>query len=210
MRTFKDLYIDVTDSSVENFIDSLTVLVGDYALWTRRADLEERDMDGRGMYAFQRQEGSELPAAGLSIVHHKDDVWYVPNVVPLEYGNLTIQQYNDVLTEFHDLFLLPVSDEQGLKITFTSEHISDADILGEEGARLLKAFSSGANKSTGSSHPCDRERWLAFITTVCATKNVDTNLLDRVLQEQGWDEEGAQDLVVQFEFAKDLIDYMRK
>jgi hypothetical protein len=37
------------------------------------------------------------------------------------------------------------------------------NLLGEEAARRLEAFSAGVNKTTGSSHPADRDRWLAFL-----------------------------------------------
>lgn len=139
-----------------------------------------------------------------------DDVsWYVPNVVPLESGQLSHLEYNDILTEFYDELVKPIADDAGIETKISSGHVEAADMLGEDAARCLRQFSTGANKSTGSSHPCDRERWLAFIYQACSLdESVDIGLLERLLLEQGWDERRANDLVIEFEFGRDLIKYM--
>ncbi|TOO32012.1 hypothetical protein, partial [Vibrio parahaemolyticus] len=62
-----------------------------------------------------------------------------------------------------------------------------------------------------SSHPSDQKRWFAFILETCKqNKYVNSSDLARVLCEQGWSENSAQKLVIEYEFARDLITYMEQ
>ena len=92
----------------------------------------------------------------------------------------------------------------------------------------LKAFCNGANKSTGSSHPCDQERWFDFICqTVDDGMMFDYSTLADFLQDESywgkkdpgflgvmgsfaWDEEHAYQLAAEYENACILLQYYKK
>lgn len=130
----------------------------------------------------------------------------VVSIVPNERGSLTIRQYNEVLREFIS-FATPVARDFGLRINDTSE---DADItrwISADAAEALLGFSNAANKSTGSAHPLDFDRWVRFIIRVHREKSgLAPDLLGRFLMEElGWREDKAYDLVLQYEFGLGLL-----
>lgn len=208
MKTFKDVYIKVDNESIANFINSVTDALE--MPWQRAYENEESSKFlGEVAYCFKRDRDSKYPAAGLSIFNKNGNTWYVPNVVPLESGQLSYDEYNEIITDFFNKFLAPVAKVQQVDVEISSGELQEEDIVGLEAAILLKTFSSCANKSTGSSHPRDRERWLAFIVEVSKSNiSVDTGDLRRLLEQQGWSEDFATDLIIEFEFGRDLIMYM--
>jgi len=206
MKTYKDLFINTNNLQIEDYIKKITDNLS--GSWERDYANEENSKNlGEIAYCFRRKGDSLLPGAGLSIFQKDKNVWYVPNIVPKDSSQLNYDQYNSILTEFYDKYLAPLSAD----VSITSGDIKDKDIVGEKAAKSLNTFSSCANKSTGSSHPCDRERWFNFIVDACNTDiNVDTDSLRRLLQEQGWSEEHSIKLVIEFEFARDLLEHIRK
>ena len=209
MEVYRDLIIELRECQIGDLVERMSLEADRGALWTRRYDLEDRKTTGDEAYAFHRRKDDALPAAGLSLFEKDEGRWYVPNVVPLEYGFLSYQQYNELLAEFAEIVLEPVVKECGVEYSLSQGEISDIDLLGQECARLLRAFSSCANKSTGSAHPMDRERWLAFIAAAPDSNSVSADDVQRLLEEQGWDEDSAYRLAVQFEFGQELIEYVR-
>lgn len=208
MKTFKDVIIRVGDTGIVDYIKDVTD--GLKNPWKRAYENEENSKYlGEVSFCFQREEDSTLPAAGLSIFQKNDDTWYIPNVVPIESGQLSYEEYNKIITDFYEACLLPVSAKHGIVVEITTGELKDEDIVGDIPAKLLRTFSSCANKSTGSAHPLDRNRWFAFIVEACKSKDdIDTGDLRRLLQQQGWSDEIALDLVIEFEFGRDLIKHM--
>lgn len=152
MKTFKDVYITLNEGTIESFIDEVTGLIS--PPWQRAYKNEEHsNFVGDTAFCFQRQHGAGLPAAGLSIFHKDKNIWFIPNVVPIEGGQLSYDEYNQVITEFFQKFLVPASSKRSAQVTITSGELTAEDIVGEHGAKRLNAFSSMANMSTGSSHP---------------------------------------------------------
>lgn len=210
MDTFKDLLIHADDKQMEEIMEVVTQKMAG-SLWSRNANKNNNILNVEKIYSFQRKKDKALPGAGLSIFpRHNDEGWYVPNVVPLEFGQLTQKQYNDILTEFYVSYIDTVSRQHQIRCELTSGQVDDADVLGEEAAILLRRFSNCANKSTGSSHPVDKERWIAFIYASCMSeKEVDSGLLQKLLIEQGWGEESAYELIIEYEFGRDVIKYVK-
>ncbi len=210
METYKNLIIDVGDYGIVSYIEEVTKIIDD--LWVRSYENEENSRYlGEIAYCFRRKQDSSLPGAGLSIFHKEGNTWYVPNIVPIESGQLTFEQYNELLTEFYERYLLPASEIVGVNLDITSGKIEDEDIVGSHAAKLLSTFSECANKSTGSSHPCDQKRWFDFIVEACSSEeHVDAGNLERLLKQQGWSDDASQRLIIQFEFARDIIKHMEK
>ncbi|WP_407579566.1 hypothetical protein [Citrobacter koseri] len=210
MQTFKDVFIKLGDKSIIDFISNVTDNVTAY--WSRAYENEENSKYlGEIAFSFKRSGDSILPDAGLSIFQKENNIWYIPNVVPLEKGQLNYDEYNKIITDFYNSCLKPVALELKIDVEITSDSITTEDIVGVEAGNLLKQFSSLANKSTGSSHPNDQERWFAFIVETCKKdKYVNASDLVRVLCEQGWSEDSAHKLAIEYEFARDLIAYMEQ
>lgn len=210
MKKFKDVFIKIEDKSIIDFIKKITDTTNSY--WSRAYESEENSKYlGEIAFSFKRSGDNILPDAGLSIFQKENDIWYIPNVVPLEKGQLNHEEYNTIITDFYNSCLKPVALELKIDIEITSDSLTEEDVVGSEAGKLLKKFSSLANKSTGSSHPNDQERWFAFIVETCKKdKYVNTSDLVRVLCEQGWSEDSAHKLVIEYDFARDLITYMEK
>lgn len=208
MKTYKDVYIHAADKSIVEFISKVTEDINPH--WSRSYESEENSKYlGEVAFSFKRSGDSVLPDAGVSIFKKEGNTWYIPNVVPLQQSQLDYDEYNEIITDFYASCLKPVASELGIDVEITSGSLSGEDIVGVDGFRLLKAFSLSANKSTGSSHPCDQRRWFAFIVGTCSNgEYISTSDLIRVLCEQGWSENTAEKLAIEYEFARDLIKYM--
>jgi hypothetical protein len=136
----------------------------------------------------------------------------VTNIVPREVHQLTRYQYNHIVEELNDWVLKLSAEGMSIKPTITEDRFDVTTLLGSEAAKALQAFSSSANKNTGSSHPLDRDRWFKFL--ILAHRNsakIDTQSLYRWLtEEEEWPEDQADRLAIEFEFASDLLnDYDR-
>ncbi|HVJ52265.1 MAG TPA: hypothetical protein VM689_07375 [Aliidongia sp.] len=156
--------------------------------------------------AFGRKASDDLQAAELTL-WSRDDGYYVPNIVPIEFGELSIAQYNDILTDFLERVVRPVAPQFDYQIDATAARQDLGDWTSADAARKLRAFSAAANKSTGASHPLDQRRWFDFIIAVHESqKTIGTDHLVRWLYKvDGWDEESAHKLAGQYETALSLL-----
>lgn len=207
MKVFSDLYIRLNGFKIEELMELFTNNCGEH--WRRALD-REKDAGSMGekTFSFEHTEVDGLERAGLSIFQKNGDTWYVPNIIPLDSSELSHDQYNDILENFLDTIVHP--SIIGLPVTteLTGDELFMKDVVGEDVATLLHKFSVLANKSTGSSHPCDRNRWFDFIIAVQRKRiSLDTDLLVNSLIEDGWSEDRAHDLAIEYEFAIGLLDY---
>lgn len=117
------------------------------------------------MLLFRREPSDDYPAAGLTL-WGRDDGYYVPNIVPIESGNLTFAQYNAIPSDFITRIVEPVATAYGYGIEATASLQTLDDWVSADTAVKLRRFSGAANKSTGTSHPMDQRRWFDFIIAV--------------------------------------------
>lgn len=212
MKTYKDVFISFNSiEDVKNYIEDITNSIT--VPWQRSYDREQdaRSFVSEDVYCFERNEDPRLPSCGLTIFFKDQRTLYIPNVVPKESGWLTVEEYNGLITEFYDIYLLPLSEKNNISITITNDDLQDEDILNKPVAECLRRFSTLANMSTGSSHPCDKKRWYEFICLafdLSKTKSINSDLLQKILIEQGWEEERALDLVIEYEFGLGLLEYL--
>ena len=155
---------------------------------------------------FERQADDSLPAVGL-IFWREIDGYRVTNIVPIEADQLSHAQYNAALQDFAEKIVKPTTKALALDIEMSADVQSPEDWMSPTSAELLKRFSRNANKSTGSSHPFDRERWHEFIIGLHAERReIDTEKLGRWLQDvERWSDEAAIDLIIEYEFGRDLL-----
>lgn len=207
MKVFRDLYVRLNGFKIEDLIELFTNNCGDH--WRRALDREnDAGILGEKAFSFEHLLGDGLERAGLSFFQKEDDTWYVPNIIPLESGQLSHEQYNKLLNNFLENIVRPSITGLDVTAELSDDELFLNDVVGEEIASLLHKFSVLANKSTGSSHPCDRNRWFDFIIAVQRKHfSLDTDLLIHTLIEEGWSEEWAHDLAIEYEFAIGLLDY---
>jgi hypothetical protein len=182
--------------------------------WSRLEDDEARlsRIPGKTYgLVLHRSPDAGIPGAKLFLVGMEES-YRISNIVPLEVGELGRSGYNAVLQDFASRIANPAAAETGAKIEITPPRQTLDDWVIPTVARALRAFSSLANKSTGSAHPMDLERWLDFIAKAHDSGNpLGTDQLMRWLVEvEKWPEREASDLVSQYGFGLDLLDYVKK
>lgn len=205
MKTFRELYIRLNRFPMDDLAERMTKLC--VGVWLRRLDREEDAASfGDVAYCFEYKPDNTLERAGLSLFQKESDLWHVPNIVPLEVGQLSVDQYNQILVKFCEDIVQPAIRDTPAIYQLTEDTVSVKDVAGEEVDTLLRRFSSVANKSTGSTHPMDRKRWFDFILKAYkAGGRVDTTLLVGTLLEQGWPTDAAHELAEEYELAMDLL-----
>ena len=155
--------------------------------------------------AFGRESGDGIAASSLTLWKTPSG-YKVTNIVPIEKSELSVSEYNDVLNDFVDR-VTPVLNDLGFQVEISERERPITDWTSQEAAEALRMFSVGANKSTGSSHPSDQERWFQFLFAAYrAHGELDPYLLKRWLEEvEKWPPDVASDLVLEYEFALSLL-----
>lgn len=179
------------------------------APWKHGQDAEKdlsRMARGDDIIVFEREADSRLPAAGLTL-WSREGGYEITNIVPKKMGQLTYAQYNGLLQEFERAIVRPVASAIGFAVTVSAPKQGLEEWVSPNAAKALEAFSHLANKSTGSSHPLDQKRWLHFIIlSHHSEKKLDGDRLRRWLIEvDGWDEDHAFKLIIEYEFGLDLL-----
>ncbi len=210
MKTFRNLYIHLNGIDINALSRELENQ--SQAAWTRRKDKEEELGDKKGRpICFEAQKGGPVPPSTLYIFQKDYETLWVSNIVPTEASELTHDQYNTALENFYENIVLPAIQKTSITAELTSDQVSIGSVAGEKAEEAFLLFSELANKSTGSSYPSDRKRWLEFLVLAHeARSNLDSGIIIRTLVELGWSEEQAVELGIQFEFAEDLLSYIEE
>ncbi len=206
MKVFRDLTFRGRTEALRRLLERMDErATGE---WRRDREKEQQLRAAPGpMFCFRCSTSGERPAASLWLAERDDRELYVPNVVPDEIRQLSRDQYNRILQGFHDEIALPAAEGLGLEVIFTSEVATLDRWLSPEAIAKLRVFSQVANRSTGSSHPNDRDRWFDFIFTVHRQgSKLPMDMLRRWLEEEErWHEEGASDLAREYENAREIL-----
>ena len=206
------------DAAVHGSVGQLAVLgeeVSTHAAaggrWLRDLDAEARLAEIAGgaapaSYAFVRGPVAGTPGVGLFLTVDEDAL-RVGNIVPRPSGSLSKDQYNAALDDFVTSVLQPAAKAAGLDVETTAPEENITRWISPEAAGLLRRFSGAANKATGSSHPLDRRRWDAFLIQAhCEASKLDAETLGRwLVEEDGWPENEADRLAIQYEFGRGLL-----
>ena len=212
MQVFRDLNVLIPEAKASDFFDRLEKMLDDG--WSRDLESEgrARQFSEPNFRYFRCSSGPRRESAMLAMYKGESDEWYVSNIVPAEKSRLSHDEYNSILEEFFEKYIKPVSTELGFthKISDSSQTLEDW--IGEDAANKLRVFSRSTNRSTGSSHPMDRERWLAFIYAIYdgGCRLPTDRLLRWLIEEDNWPEEWAHDLVLEYEFALSVLRYQDK
>jgi hypothetical protein len=211
LEVFQDLYIAGSDEALAAFVTRITDQL--VPPWTRVLDDERQLARGIGSETtmiFRREPDAATPGAKL-FLWCRSPAYEVSNIIPLVTGELGRGGYNTVLQDFIVRVAEPAAAPSGVTLKTSASRQTLDDWVGPEAAHALRLFSSMANKSTGSGHPLDRERWFAFIAKAYAEDDrLDTSRLVRWLVEvEHWPDDEASDLAIEYEFGLGLLDYIK-
>ena len=210
MKQFKNLDITGPDDGLRALINHISENLP--AGWNRDHKAEavlDRLMREKGEeagFAFVRDAKDNDPPSGLFLDYDIGRL-HVPNIVPQESGALSIAQYNRILDEFAEILRnnLPANGE--LAMNTTTDDFTITNLISPKAEELLKRFSGCANKSTGSAHPRDFQRWAAFLVRLHREgSDLPVDILERWLTEElNWAPDMANKLVLEYEFALGLL-----
>ncbi len=211
MKVFQDLEILVPSSSRAEFIARIEDILKDGWSRDRKA---EKQATGRGheeFYYFICEEVGNRQESLLALMPRSQQEMYVSNIVPRKTTKLNYDQYNEILREFCENFVKPVVEEMQLSVSLTQDDETLEDWISTDSAAKLKTFSDCANKSTGSAHPLDKDRWYEFIISmVLNDDSLDSWSLKRwFVEEEDWHEEIANELAIEYEQQVGLLRYYR-
>lgn len=223
MKTFCELYIEASPERLKRFISEIQ----EYATGDWCAKIKN---DYTVQWIEFDYSGNHADPAAVFIITNKylsTGQLRVNNIVPLEKNQLSIDEYNCVLRLFNKDVIEPYKKTHSdIDISQPTSDIFDPKtVISELALDKLKSFCYLANKSTGSSHPDDQERWFDFICqTVDDDRIFDADTLAKFLQDESywgkkeddfhgvmgdfaWDEEHAWQLATEYEGACELLKY---
>ena len=212
MKTFRELELRGQHSTLKQIIESIENNLTNG--WMRSPDKEKEVLaiSPSKVYCFTCSKKGEREASSLWLDFRDDETLYISNIVPQEIYQLNFDQYNLILEEFYNKFILQVAEKFGIEPSLTSDLIQIDDLVTKDTLAKLKQFSLAANKSTGSSHPLDQKRWFNFIVHAhLETTPLNPSILKRWLIEvENWSEDKASQLTIEYEFAQSLLDFYDK
>jgi hypothetical protein len=208
LKRTRNLELFGSPSELASFADEVEKLCPPN--WTRNKSEEARISKEAfsPMYCFDYKNDSN-PAHLWMAYDKKNEKLWVANIVPrhnLHTEDERYDYYNGTLLKFW-AFAQKVADAKGLKSNLSDEDVTTDNLLPPDVAKKFRAFSGLANRSTGSSHPNDQERWFDFIVSVHRSQSdLDANTLERLLhEEEHWPESAALKLALEYEFARALL-----
>ena len=211
MKAFRNLSITLKPEQITDFVARIESALTAGWQRDRSAEAQGRSAASGESYYFTCSESGQRRAALVALVKRDQATLYVANVVPMQAGRLTYDNYNTVLVDFHDHIVAPVAKDLGAHVTLSNDVKTLDDWISRESAAKLRRFSAAANKSTGSSHPRDKERWYDFV--VSAVRNDDpinsSELARWLTEEECWPDDIVHELEIEFEQEAGLLRYYR-
>jgi hypothetical protein len=212
MKVFRDLFIRGEPARLEAVGEDIRRSLDDG--WARDDDAEDHMRKGaagspRKVFCFACPRRRGRPAATVFLLNQGPDTLYVANIVPHEKHELSYEEYNGILEDFFQRLAEPAAARNGVRAEMTEPQADLDRWLPPEAAKKLRVFCTSANKHTGSSHPMDRDRWYDFIVAAHeADTEFSASTLARWLVEAGgWDDELAEKLAIEYEFARGLLSF---
>ena len=220
MKTFRELYFIGSEQTLKEFINSFSEYV--YGNWSIKCE-----SNSFTHWLYVDYLGNQVNKASVCISISDSAInsgeLKVNNIVPLEKSELSIDEYNSVLMEFYNDIIKPYKEKTTLDIQIsepTDDEFNPLTVISEKALNKLKSFCNSANKSTGSSHPYDQERWFDFICqTVDDGKEFGYDELAKFLQDESywgkknengaWSEEHAYKLALEYESLCSIVKYYK-
>lgn len=200
-KIFRELYIFGSDEALRNFHDNISQYISnDWKYTLMYPNTENEFMD------FEYIGNNNIHAAVGLFFDNEEQKYYVANIIPIDKDELSKEEYNSFLLFFYESIIKKIAIN-GLKIQNpTSDIFEKSNYLSETSQKMLSTFS--LNKSTGSSHPLDRERWYEFILRTFREKEylkLNSFVLKQLLLDDKWEHEKISELISEYEFAIGLL-----
>jgi len=212
MKTYGKLSIDMRGRSLEFGDLAEAVATGG---WTRDHSKEGVLRSGGGVwFVFALRGHQTLPHAFLSITQElgkATGIFFVPNVISPDRGQLSYDEYNQILESFVTSVLAPLKDQKAIDYDLNVMDIDFATLLPPPVYDRLCRFARTA-KFMGITHPADRERWMDFLV-MSDKENAElhSDTLARWLVEvEGWEKEQASRLAEEYGFGRELLQRRRR
>lgn len=157
---------------------------------------------------FACDEAPGRHAALLWLVPRSAEEWYVSNIVPVSVPRFGYDAYNTVLSDFVD-FASGAAQTAGVRLGESGGSLDLGELLTSNTIEALRRFSRLANRSTGSAHPSDQDRWFAFVTAAHkdGARLGSNDLLRWLVESEGWESDQAHELVIEYEQQRALLRY---
>ena len=132
----------------------------------------------------------------------------VTNIVPKSASSLSHDEYNTIAACFVRDVLTPLTTQTPVRIDLGPTQRSIDDLLPPPAALALRQFSSSANRSTGTAHPQDAEKWDKFVILAHRAQiSLAPDILKRLLvEDEHRDDEQAHELALEYESARRLLE----
>lgn len=212
MKTFQKLRISGDPEEIDSRLKEIATSLR--SGWShnieRENELKKDTLSEKGMYCFHCSESQSHPSANLWFAESEPGQWYNSNIVPDKVSRLDFDQYNTILNEFYDLFIKPLEEEQDVEVSISPAEASIENWVSSDTAKLLKIFSSAANRTV--LHWMDEERWYDFVIAAHRENaDLDPDYLERWLREdEQWPEDMAYELAMSYEKSRSLLEYYDK
>ena len=212
MKTYVEVLIISSYGDVAEFIDALRQFDVRVEGWQY---MEAKSKDyatatGEPSCTILQMKSSHCPA--VAITRKCGSTFYVANIVPQENSQMSMQEYNQVASEFaKELRKYAKSAGLQMAVKATSGLIGLKEII--SGKKCREMFEQYMNLNPTSYHPLDIERLDAFI--YCLSRNTmkskDLGLLRGwLIEENGWSPKDANLCVERIDVGLSILRVNRK
>jgi hypothetical protein len=162
---------------------------------------------GSETYRFASSGEEDSKPAWLIVARRSNDTFYVASLGPgpEESGMFTKDEYNAVLRSFIVNVFERVPNHEEFASVLTSDKMDLSILLGEQAMKLLRAFSSSANRN--ALHPNDLERFYDFVGYIHREQiDLDEATFKRwLVEEDRWADEQASERRHEFTLCQELL-----
>lgn len=203
MDIYQELTVTGERAAIEAFFAGLD---GNACNWKPNTEILRHSLLGADYKAFDvPQEVTPRPSRLFLHLNASHTACSLANIVQSG-GELNPKEYNAILQAFYSDCLQANVEKHQLQVTMTKSEVFLEDTLSPQNMALLEDFARSANPATGSSHPQDYRRWIAFISASVQDEQIlETDLLREWLMSQGFPSDIAYALKEEYRFGVALI-----
>jgi hypothetical protein len=219
MKVFRDLKIEGSPDKLQKVLQQVIEAIANNpdSSWRRDEEAEAKinsvpKFDSK-LYCFSCSESEKRRESNLWLSHAlEENRLSVSNILPQKIKELSYDEYNYILEEFSDRFLIPATKNLEVEVTLTEAEIDLKKLIEPEAVELLHRFSEADNKLGKVYLPLSKKDWYLFIVKSHKNKaQLNAEILERWLEEEeGWSEDIASNLVEEYQFARNLLDCYEK